>query len=557
MATKALSLIHLGFLLLSFAHPACSAPTLTGAISLNGRRDLQDLNGPPVAPSPNTPLPVTPDKTNPDPSTVVHSVANVSPQAVPSSISMNQIQTKNAPLQAEDIDSTVIPVDSPLPQHQPSNALVAVDNDADQADNSEDAPELPAATSDPSPAAYSPPLDEPSSNSSPLLTTPTSTAVQGNYSPPAESASVVTWYNSKMMLAATQIASYSTSYNTIGPGGALATGGFNGAAPPSSTDYDSDVPSPTPGPPGASQATEQSRRATVLGTFMTIGSLLALLACVLCARCHFSRRRRNKLILPEILLNDHEKLSISSGIEKERDSVLSGATDLVTLPVLGSEQVVISPLSSEPSPPQEWHALTTNESGAFEDVTHILSEAAYAEPDPSTEEIRSNVDAQTDDTSSQYRTSAGGSSVAAQSYTTCESHYSEPSIGHSSQGERLSFPIPAPVSDPIQPFGSTKPLLTRARSKTVTHTTNPTASAFSSSKSFPALSSAFRQRLSDDIRSSQTTQGSEWDVAQVYGRFSKESAGVGSILSTIAEDSDSMEAVEVSGKNCVLVKGRF
>ncbi|KAJ3480061.1 hypothetical protein NLI96_g8618 [Meripilus lineatus] len=584
MAYKSLSLLHLGFLIFSLVYPTCSAPTLSGELMSLGRRDdahpavpVHDLTNPPPMDKSNADIRALLTKPNaPQVPVVPAEIPSAPPTPVtPANLAQNPIKPPDLPVDKINNELPVSAPPLPAPSLVPS---VEKETEQEANDDAEDpSPETPATTVEPSALANAPsavvaaaaPTDKPDSpptSQDVLQPTPTTQLQEDETSTsvvPDPTTLVVD--ASQQVAAATQPASYQTSYYTIGHG-VDATGGYVIPAGASPTADGTDIlPAPTQGPPGTTQATEQSRRAAVLGTFMAIATLFSLLFCM-----------------------SPDDKDIDSLLSSNVSSHLSSHVDQIVLPVLTSNGNGPSIWKNEEKPPQpQWHVISPGESGTFEDVTHILNSD---EPNAiTTDEMPSTRTSRAETTSSAYRTSAGTSSVAARSYITCDSHYSDASAGRTSSrlDVRASFPGATPsvsaaaIVAGTMPYklASIRPLVTRPRSKTVNDRTHTRSSSFfsplppsglSSSKSFPTLSSAFRARLSgEDLdfvdkdcwsRSSRGTQGSEWDVVGTYGRFSKETrrsdVGVAGMLSTIkeGEDEDESEAVEVSGKKCLLVK---
>ncbi|KAI0784500.1 hypothetical protein C8Q75DRAFT_779166 [Abortiporus biennis] len=325
------------------------------------------------------------------------------------------------------------------------------------------------------------------------------------------------------------------------------------------TDYD-DLVVPTNAPQGKSQVAEDSQRAALIGTLLAIGSILAILGIILCCRFKRCLNHRKRRAQGQEYNSDKQLISEKSPAPSNKSSSSLGIPELPSRNV----NVTSPPPFSGNSP--EWHFPTSQPEVHFGAVTVLPTPSgSFSEIDLASHENVNSMDESSDAESTitaprDSRTSAGVASITAQSYATCESSYSSPSVDRSSQ-PIPSYHLPS-LPDSIYLKMSKAPMYptTRARSRTVDHEICPVISNFSSSKSFPALPTAYLNRFSDDSRvSTKTTRSveSEWDVAQVYGRFSKDTAA-SVALSTISEDQNSgVEAVEVGGTPCLLVKGRI
>ncbi|KIP10453.1 hypothetical protein PHLGIDRAFT_125502 [Phlebiopsis gigantea 11061_1 CR5-6] len=338
---------------------------------------------------------------------------------------------------------------------------------------------------------------------------------------------------------------------------------------------------PTEKTKSESPATQMSRKAAVIGTILAVGSLVGLGACVLCTRCRISKRNRRSSTSDDSNKKDPEKTLLG----KTLSNVSVNSVPTFPLPTL----TVNAPTPSQSSTVgqderqcisqqrPEWQIQMHTEVVNFEDVTHILSENAFA---PLSGSERSSAATEISDVSIVHRESKGAvsvKSVKAESYATCESRYSHPSETSERAGstQYLSMSPSSTPSPPDSPMVRTPKLpdactITRTRSKTLTQPASPrAASTVSSSKSFPARFSGYSGRMSDiadrmeEVRESGISQGSEWDIAAAYGaRYSKASSAgrqskassVGVCVSVPAV-SDNVETVDFGGRNCVLVTG--
>lgn len=289
---------------------------------------------------------------------------------------------------------------------------------------------------------------------------------------------------------------------------------------------------------------------------------MSLMIGVYCLRFRLPcMRRENKRALSGLL--DLEKSCPST----EKASLTSSK---------GSRTVILPDLPSIPPPAlispdakdgagQEWYFPATTH---FEGFTEYLSNGPFTEVSlSSVSEIRSSALSDRSYVPSTVdRTSLGAASLTAVSFSTCESRYSNASNKLIGEAERVSALIEAsklqrPESAVLAPWA---PLATatRTRSKTLVEPGSPPSENLSSSKSFPENFLMLGNRWSQESSRSRRTDrssDSEWDVAQAYGRFSKESLTPGTDavygLATIMEDSENVESVDVGGKTCLLVKG--
>lgn len=323
------------------------------------------------------------------------------------------------------------------------------------------------------------------------------------------------------------------------------------------------VPEPTQSHASSAESrqTIQSRKAAIVGTLLALGSIIALMLCGFCMRCHLPRAlRRIQASKPEDATQpndkDPEKASQSPG--KSSNTILN----VVTLPVLKSNAScpfndVASGSEGQQQDGQnkpEYRFLSARGDGQFEDVTHILSEDTFAPHDSDVGSNRSSTSSNEQDSTSGGRKSHANS--VAQSYATCESRYSMPSIQEGDQSiseQTASFHSAKSPPDSPEPETPKQQCTTRPRSKTLTQTqAHPANDKISSSKSFPARYSNVSSAHPSWI--SAFTEESEWDIAAAYGaRYSKGSTGRPvSQFSPIAEN---MEAVDIGGRSCVLVQG--
>ena len=318
-----------------------------------------------------------------------------------------------------------------------------------------------------------------------------------------------------------------------------------------------------------SPETQMSRKAALIGTILALTSILSISACAACMRCRVPRALRRPGDRNEGSNGnpgDPEKASVEKMGSQTTGSQLMLSYELPSLRIHEATPTPTPELtsssertqySSDTQEQSSQHPADSTQSGSvdFEDVTHILSDNAFA---PISGSERSSAASESSDARNTNRTSNGVASVKAESYATCDSRYSTPSTRASqaaSEGagstEYMTLEAvsrsPSPPESPVlrTPKQAGVCTVTRTRSKTLTGCPSPrVGSTISSSKSFPA-------RISDVLDGG--PEESEWDIAAAYGRFSKTSS-VGA-PSTIEEVPEHMETVDIGGRNCVLVTG--
>ncbi|KAH8100129.1 hypothetical protein BXZ70DRAFT_940446 [Cristinia sonorae] len=328
------------------------------------------------------------------------------------------------------------------------------------------------------------------------------------------------------------------------------------------------VPLPSEESSGQSDLATRSRRTAVVGSLVALGFILSLVAFAFCFRCQCCRRRKSTKPL-DLFAEDPERESLSSGDEKGKMSpFMSPTLGGVNLPVLRTH-APHTVTFAEPPDGQAWQAVAhSTQDGHIPEAPHVITGDSFMEIDLSSHSnLRIVQESEASDVgtspNSNARASAGAASTAAQSYSTRASMYSNPASiesGHAMRASTASFD----KLNHLASLATSPPPGTRARgrSKTVSSSSSPRKGAIKKTKSLPSITS-YDNRFSMESfggRSRKTTSGeSEWDVAHAYGaRYSKESRAGGSILSTVSEATmESMEAVEVGGKQCVLMKGRF
>lgn len=302
-----------------------------------------------------------------------------------------------------------------------------------------------------------------------------------------------------------------------------------------------------------SETAKQSHRAAVVGSLVAVGLLMALAGFIFCFRCRCLRRKKKTSPL-DLLVEESEKQSLSAE-EKGKSSPFSSPTiEGVTLPVLRSHAPHTVTFEDSPDQ-QEWRLVSTNHEGIVEESTHVITGDSFMDIDLNSHSDMLIVGMSEGVAGSNARTSAGAASTGAHSYSTRASTYSHPSI---EQRTRISASMDK--LNQLASLATTSAPRSRKRSKTETSAAPPSFALFKSTISLPSITS-YQNRFSGDSTKTRKTScsvDSEWDIAQDYGaRYSKESGAGSSILSTISEATmESAEAVEVGGKQCVLMKGK-
>lgn len=329
------------------------------------------------------------------------------------------------------------------------------------------------------------------------------------------------------------------------------------------------VPLPTQGHAAASRATEQSRKAAVIGTILAVGCLSGLIACAFCMRCRLPPSLRPKRTsVEEGDANTRDQYKGLPTNEKNKSSSSNHLTtpDIVVVPVLNSgspsSSNSLSPVPKEPPAetwknqpqpqPQQYQLSGAEADGQFDDVTHILSEDTF------------QADVESEHGSGSENRTSGAASVTAESFATCESRYSEGSSGRARRAadeDHASFLSMSPPESPVlqTPKQAQFCVVTRPRSKTFAQSASPLLGKhLSSSRSLPTRYVVAHGGEGVEVMSAFDEDESEWDIAAAYGaRFSKNSllqqpGGLGQVLKPIPER---VESVEIGGKRCVMVQG--
>ncbi|EMD33543.1 hypothetical protein CERSUDRAFT_98645 [Gelatoporia subvermispora B] len=255
------------------------------------------------------------------------------------------------------------------------------------------------------------------------------------------------------------------SFSTLSPVSALTRTYDTYSAATSSA-----VPLPNPDLETDNIVTEDStskRKTLLIASLLTLSTLSALGLFLLClrykvfARIRHRRKRGSYFDQGAFAEEGFRGRSTPTKEQKHVAFNLPGSGDHVTLPTVssgmhapsGSPPPQIPPASYSP---HGWHVFMDPRDGEYEDVTHILSPKAF-EPRPGS--IGSQDSAIQGGRTS--RTSGGGASLSAESYATCESRYSSPSVPRESQEALLESASMVfadrsqTVSPPASPFVAT------------------------------------------------------------------------------------------------------
>ncbi|KAH9945459.1 uncharacterized protein BXZ73DRAFT_73604 [Epithele typhae] len=236
------------------------------------------------------------------------------------------------------------------------------------------------------------------------------------------------------------------------------------------------VDTPNPSSDASKQKDERSRFSSLLAVFMILGALVLLGISTVCLRCGvpgfkriLTRRKRNTMTERTIEegFRDISKFIPPHVVQKKTSFLVPSHPPIVTgssrTGGSASSSLRLAPTLAYSSRPPDSSSLQAVHGGVygsvpsrttswiteegFEDVTHILSASTFAASrvsDSSTSSVRlsvasvnstrlsRHVSAGRRFTPSSSRASQGAVSVYAQSYTTCESRYSTPSIGAAS-----------------------------------------------------------------------------------------------------------------------------
>ncbi|OCH84807.1 hypothetical protein OBBRIDRAFT_798757 [Obba rivulosa] len=263
-------------------------------------------------------------------------------------------------------------------------------------------------------------------------------------------------------------------YTTLPPVSAL-TRTYDPSSAPTPTAIP--IPDPDEGAEAATSKTSASERKTLLvASLLTLGILSALALFLLCLRykvfTRIQHRRYEESFFDQSASAEEGLQTHGTQNEKHVAFNIPGPGEHVTLPSLspGTHGTSVSPppqILPTAYSPRGWRVFTDIHDGQYEDVTHILSPKAFgigvSDPRPGSAQSHENEE----EGGRTSRTSGGGASLSAESYTTCESRYSSPSAPRESQEAPLdslamSLSDRAPTeSPPASPFVSTPDMSTR------------------------------------------------------------------------------------------------
>ncbi|PCH42667.1 hypothetical protein WOLCODRAFT_144166 [Wolfiporia cocos MD-104 SS10] len=321
-------------------------------------------------------------------------------------------------------------------------------------------------------------------------------------------------------------------------------------------------PNPTSEPQSASNAaSQQARRSAVVAAFLVIGTLTTLGLTIMCMRCKVISRlrrvkRRSRKVRFDLGDSEQGQQATAPPVLREKDaeknSLVPGPPmyDSVTLPVL-AQQPHPSACAPPPVAQADWRVFASNTDGQFEDVTHILSTDVFAPLErgngsgsPTADSILSTSSAHSSSEGSTSRTSG-----AAESYKSCESRYSTPSVERRSR----DGPPGSGSADSMYPSISYRsPSPTSPTSPELVQT--PEQGAHVSACPVSPLGSKDSRVLRHGLcEADDADAGSEWDVARAY-RAPHSSLGKDSVISVVVEDMDA-DVVDVGGRKCLLVQG--
>lgn len=317
-------------------------------------------------------------------------------------------------------------------------------------------------------------------------------------------------------------------------------------------------PNPTTETEAASNwKSQQSRHAAILAAFLIVGILTMFGVTYCCMRLKLPARFRRPRDGKKVRFGDEEVFNVPNDVYApsvfEKDSKSSIAPNSA---VFAYQEVTVPSLTRQstrlvPGPPPngaqaDWRFLA-NYDGQFEDVTHILSTDVFA-PLGRHERAgsRGSMSVLSGSRGSSPRTSDGGASFTGDSYKSCESHYSTPSMPRQSTDVPASpLPVPELEVELVVPNSPPSPALPAT----------PQAAHIEPGVPVGCVGSKEPHELVRGIRGSAVSAESEWDVAKAYGAHS--SVGGDSLLSRVESVvfDGPMESVDVGGKKCMLIQG--
>ena len=327
---------------------------------------------------------------------------------------------------------------------------------------------------------------------------------------------------------------------------------------PHSTTMLASDPNPTTETEAASNwKSQQSRHAAILAAFLIIGVLTMFGVTYCCMRLKLPARLRRPRDGKKVRFGEDEVFNVPNEVyvpsifEKDNKSSIVPdsavfAYQEVTVPSLARQPTRLGPASAKNGVQADWRFLA-NYDGQFEDVTHILSTDVFAplgrHERPSSRGSMSVLSGSRD---SSPRTSDGGASYTGDSYKSCESHYSTPSMPRQSTDVREApLPVPELEVELVTPNSPPSPAFPAT----------PQAAHVEPGIPVGCVGSKEPHELVRGIRGSAVSAESEWDVAKAYGAHS--SLGGDSLLSRVESVvfDGPMESVDVGGKKCMLIHG--
>ncbi|KAI0366280.1 hypothetical protein BV20DRAFT_971988 [Pilatotrama ljubarskyi] len=344
-----------------------------------------------------------------------------------------------------------------------------------------------------------------------------------------------------------------------------------------------DDPNPAAHSQSASDASQRARRSTILAALLILGTLGALGGGVLCFKCGVlpcchskGGHRKSRASLERAAEEGLQKPRRVASTEK---SIIPGAPPVADFRVLSSDSHTPSCSTCPDSMTgmksgvsggaSSWRVYATNEEGQFEDVTHVLSSDPFSvhsadSGDASAASWSQRNSADSTGTGSsgdsraqklvhsrtESRASESGASMTAESYKSCESRYSTPSLErHSRDGPPPSASQSASSSfrSPSPPASVSVLLLT------------PEQGDYAGLAD-AALTRAIPAQLATVVESEPEDMelDSQWDVAQAYSAPAHkrvQSAESGACLPASDFAEQTVGTVDLGGRTCVLMRG--
>ncbi|KAI0671917.1 hypothetical protein C8Q78DRAFT_1078660 [Trametes maxima] len=356
-----------------------------------------------------------------------------------------------------------------------------------------------------------------------------------------------------------------------------------------------DDPNPEARSHATSEATRRARRSAILAAFLILGTLGALGGSVLCFKCGVlpcchskDRTRRSRASLSKVIEEGLQKPQKPIRVASIEKSIIPGAP-----PVVGSSEMpsfwrdshtpscstcpdsMAAMKSGVSGGASSWRVFATNESGLFEDVTHVLSSDAFsvhsvtpASPCASAsasvgswsarhscESSGSGTQPQsTADSRADSRASGSGASMTAESYKSCESRYSTPSFErHSRDGPPSASPSVASECRSPSPPASVSVLLMTPEQADYNGLADAAMPRVVDATVVAPLATVVESETED------MELDSQWDVARAYGApGDKKPQGHGmrqTKPAVVPVVEQVVDTVDVGGRTCVLMRG--